>query len=146
MSERGKHAVQELVALARDSILDIRQHLNYYRASVYKAEASHTIRTKIESLRKLIDLMPFQDLDEPLLDYDSERFSSTQFIPGESLFTMQVSRLLLALDQQLEDILDKLKLQEPEQVDYDGTVLTNRDFILSLCRQGSPQWKYFQKF
>ncbi|MFK7873423.1 MAG: hypothetical protein AB8C84_09725 [Oligoflexales bacterium] len=134
--------IRELASLAHEIALDIRQHLNYYRASVYKHEAASLIREKIDSLRSLVDLIPDEAIHEPLRDYDSEQQSSTQLTPGETLFTMQVSRLLNSLEQQLQYAMEKSQ-DSAQNINLD-ILIKEKIKILSLCRQGSHPWQFFK--
>ena len=149
MASRFAHndIVVELVELCEETMLDISQQLNYYRASVYKAETAETIRDRIESLKLIVALLGDDMALEPIRDYEASELHRVMApIPGECSFTYRVNTLLSQLNIHLGETTSRLTATNSPAILrlLASNVIQHRSQILSLCRHGSRQWAFFQ--
>ncbi|MGE0174269.1 MAG: hypothetical protein AB7T49_15840 [Oligoflexales bacterium] len=135
----------ELIELSREVMADIIHQLNYYRASVYKAETAQAIKDRISNLRLIVSLIDNDFLIEPFHDYDATVSNGNiKAVPGECIFSGRVTSLVNSLAEHLE------RYAAPEQSkkslnnkSFANEVHKHRRQILSLCRHGSRQWSFF---
>ena len=145
---RDEDVFGELVELSTDIVTEIRDHLRYYRASVYKHETAAAIKGGIEDLRFILSLIRDDSVDEVMRDYDalSDNPGATA-APGECSFAVRVTSML----GPMSDGLSRLA-ETPAATCVDGsgaervgqTVAENRGQLLRICRNGTRSWSYFQ--
>lgn len=148
MSRYDRHDIlMELIELCRDLKSEILQQLNYYRASVYKNETAELIEAKIEQLRLVASLIGDDELLDAFQDYQVMKKSGSQLVaPGECLLSFRTMRLL----QAVETISAELSNHHPQasredMAKFSQEIRQARPQLLSLCRQGSRQWAFFNR-
>ena len=136
----------ELTELCRDLKDDVLQQLNYYRASVYKEETSRIIEHKIEQLRTIIELTSNAEALDLFADYEATRAcGNLNLAPGECPLSSRIMTLFSQLDSVLEDMVGRLHHEQvTDQWHFSKNIQKNRKKLLSICRQGSRQWAFFQ--
>src|SRR5690606_31519382 len=126
---------------------EIRQQLNYYRASVYKDETSRHISYRVEKLRMITNVMRAEPLLEAFRDHDAEKASGQlAYIPGECSFSSRTTRLLSAVEEASEDLIYQANCRNVQSVPKSlaRNVQKHRLELLKICRQGTRQWAFFQ--
>lgn len=89
----------EIIELCRDFHRELLHELNYYRASVYKVEASQGINRKLDHLRALVDLLNCDEAADFFLDFEASKGNGNLALaPGECLLSWRVTTLLNNLD------------------------------------------------
>lgn len=139
----------EIYDLSREMIADIRNQLNYYRASVYKDETASNIENRIASLHKIVDIVPFKLLLEPFADYYAEKNNNNEFIPGECKLSARVLRLITNLEEVIvklsEEKITGKNLKTADEMEFSRRIYENKNQIISACRPGSRRWSLFHK-
>lgn len=139
--------VIELSELCKDLVGEIRQQLNYYRASVYKDETSRHITYRVEKLRMITNLMRAEPLLEAFRDHDAEKASGHYaYVPGECSFSARTTRLLSTIEEACSDLIYQASCRNVHGVPKSLTrnVQKHRQELLKICRQGTRQWAFFQ--
>ena len=137
----------ELIELCQERMLEIRQQLTYYRASVYKAETANLINGKVEQMRLIGDLFGDLLLQETFDDYESmAKAGAMSVVPGECSFSKRVTLLLGALDGHMTRLSSQIQTRAltTNEADFAETVRKHRNQLLALCRHGSRQWTFFE--
>lgn len=137
----------ELVELCRDLAQDVKQQLNYYRASVYKHESAGFIAKKIEQMRTIAALLDDEWMLEPFKDYEATvTDGNSRAIQGECAFSHRVTTLLASVDDQLASLTRKvpsIAAAAKNPTEFARIVRERRRELLAICRQGSRQWSFF---
>lgn len=143
----SRYVATELIELFRDVANEIRLQLEYYRASVYKNESADIIRTKIAQLKIIGQVLCSAALIECFLDYEATVINGNQRVsPGECLFSSRISALLSTLTQIISEFESKPAHQNIVDVspkEFAKLVQRHRRQLLSMCRQGSDHWSFF---
>lgn len=137
----------ELAELCQELLGEIRGQLNYYRASVYKTETSKYITRKVEQLRLLSDFLADEILLEAFSDHDAHKdMAGMNVAPGECSLSTRTSQLIQAFELQLEQIIEKASLGMREAAPHlnPNRIQRHRKQILSICKQGTRHWAFFQ--
>ena len=138
----------ELIELYRDIKDDIIQQLNYYKASVYKAETAKIIDTKISQLKMLVELTNEPEALDLFHDFEETKTNGNVKIQqGECLLTLRVMHLLMELDKNFSNLGSKLQNSEykaNDSFDFTKQIQRNRRKFLALCKHGSRPWSFFQ--
>ncbi|MBC7659091.1 MAG: hypothetical protein H7249_05220 [Chitinophagaceae bacterium] len=137
--------LMELIELCREIKTEIIQQLNYYRASVYKAETGELIEVKIKHLQTLAELCGNEDLCDAFRDYEEMKRNGWKFvIPGECFLSHRVANLFQSIELMFEVMLQDIHLaNQDDRHQLTKNVIRNRKQLLSICRQGSRQWQFF---
>ncbi len=137
--------MMELIELCRELKSDILQQLNYYRASVYKTETGKVIERKIEQMRIVANLIGAELLTDAFHDYEEMKKSGPLLVaPGECVLSVRVMNLLQACEKIFEDLtLDRQQRQGGDRQQFARNVQKHRRELLSMCRQGTRQWAFF---
>jgi hypothetical protein len=140
--------MSELVELFKDITKDIHLQLDYYRASVYKQETADTIKNKIDQLKLLAQILGNEGLQEAFLDFEATVINGNQkLIPGECFFSARVKNLLGDLSMIVAEV-EKSTLKTTScgagKKEFSKSVQRHRRQLLSMCRQGSDHWSFFQ--
>ncbi len=139
--------VIELSELCQDLMREIRQQLNYYRASVYKSETARHINYRVEKLRMVAKLMRDEVFIEAFRDFDAmKELGASACVAGECSFSTRTSRLLQAFDKRCEFIVQQANNRNTEFISSTlmKDVQRHRRELLSMCRQGTRHWVFFQ--
>ena len=140
----------ELIELCHERMSEVRQQLIYYRASVYKAETSKLIAGKVEQLRLVASFFADLMIHEAFTDYETmSPEGGMNLAPGECPFSLRVTTLLQSLEHRMVRMGQESLSQnvEPEtEAALASAVKAHRSQLLSLCREGSRQWAFFQSF
>ena len=136
----------ELTELLMELIQEIQQELVYYRASVYKSESAKTINKKISQLKLVGKLTGIDSIQESFCDYEATEINGNQrTVPGECSFSARVVTLLSELADQSQITLDQIQdTKDQSNPDMARQVKRHRKQLLSICRQGSRHWSFFQ--
>ncbi len=139
--------MMELIELSQDLKSEILQQLNYYRASVYKSETSVIIEGMIEQLKLLGDLIGDDELQDAFLDYEAMRRNGPMLVaPGECLLSLRTMALLKATDLIFQQLITRqAATASPDTLELSRNIQKHRGQLLSLCRQGSRQWAFFNR-
>jgi hypothetical protein len=137
--------MMELMELCRELKSDIMQQLNYYRASVYKTETAKVIERKIEQMRIVADLIGDELLTDAFHDYEEMKKNSSLLVaPGECVLSMRVMNLLQVCEKICEQLtLERQSRQGGDRQQFARNVQRHRRELLSMCRQGTRQWAFF---
>ncbi len=144
---RYSDILAELIELSSDICGGIRLQLNYYRATVYKADISNTIDRKIEALRVVASLSGEDGLKEPLADFDAMKENAhLHYVPGECSFAIRVTQLLKNTEEglaELEDTISTEHYYRRHNFDFSKKIHRNKRKLASLCRRGTRQHVFF---
>lgn len=132
--------VFELLELCEDLLTSIDRQLLYYRASVYKEETVATIGKEINRLRHMLALFGDENLLEPLADYQAMNQHNLKLSPGECSFSRRIAILIANTRKQLQRYTHN---GHPHNL-TSSHIRGQRDYLLSLCPQGSRQWNFFR--
>ena len=142
----GRDILFELIELLMELIQDVQQELVYYRASVYKSESAKTINKKISQLKLVGKLTGIDAIYDSFCDFEATEINGNQVtIPGECSFSTRVVRLLADLTVHYQETVNQI--QETRSLtnpDMTRQVKRHRKQLLSICRQGSRHWSFFQ--
>lgn len=132
----------ELAELGTELLQEIRQELQYHRASVYKNETSKRINDRVDRLKVLAKVLGDDLLDESLADFDAMAASAGLYAaPGECTLTTRCSHLLGDAEQILREF-QRRATQRRGVISDDllKTIQTHRRALIAVCRQGSRSW------
>jgi len=139
--------VIELGELCQDLMREIRQQLNYYRASVYKTETAKHIHYRVEKLRMITRLTNDEGLLEAFRDFDAmKKLGASACVAGECSFSTRTSRLLQSFDKRCDFIVQQANNRNVEFISATliRDVQRHRRELLQMCRQGTRHWVFFQ--
>lgn len=140
--------LSELVELSTEIIREIRHHLFYYNASVYKNDLASNIKRKVSNLRLVIEMSAQEDLVECFRDHDAMLENGPmQTAPGECAFAARTSRLVMSLEPALKDIDALLKSKYRAKIDVremSRRISKRRRDLVNVCKHGSRHRAFFQ--
>ena len=138
----------ELLELGHERIIDLRQLLLYYRASVYKGETAQHISGTLDHLRLLSTLIGDELLLDSWRDDDAvvAAAKGSEPIPGECSLSRRLAGLTAALEAHFDRIgrLLASRSLDVESLPLADTVRLYRNQLLAICRAGSRPWRFFE--
>lgn len=139
---RYSDLVLELAELSRDIKEDLQQRLRYYRASVYKLDASKPINERVDQLRAIFDILADDELLEAMADHDAIMEHGPQMLSaGECSVTARISVLLSGMDQSLASLVRKYgHSQSQVRTETIQALHRHRSTLKNICREGSRSW------
>lgn len=140
--------LNEMVELSSEIIREIRHHLFYYNASVYKNDLAYNIKRRVDNLRLVIELTGQDDLCEFFRDHDAMIENGYfQAAPGECAFAARTNLLVTGLDGALKDFDLALKSKYRHRIDtskLSHELRRKRRDLISICKNGSRHKAFFQ--
>jgi hypothetical protein len=136
--------ILELAELSKEVSGEIGQQLTYYRVSVYKNETAALIKDRIDNLKVIASLFCDEMILEPFSDYDATVSNGNVYTaPGECAFSARVGSLLKAFSEAMEKVQNGCHQDGQNDKSLASGIQKHRRKILSLCKQGTRQWAFF---
>ncbi len=100
---RSIETVYELIDLASEIILNVKQQLAYYKVSVYKNEEVSKINDNVEELRQIVDVIQDDRMQEAFRDYQATAEHYEINPSGESCFYVRTLKLVSVMGEILRN-------------------------------------------
>lgn len=137
----------EMIDLCQHLLGELRHHLSYFKASVYKVEAQEFIDSKIQILAILLQILGDEHSKDLLDDFCAVSSPMPHSPPGECSFSLKLGILLSGLDEALKKFYNQITLKatamtSPDQLTQ--SIRQNKCSILKVCKEDSKQYEIFQ--
>ncbi len=141
---RSIETVYELIDLASEIILNIKQQLAYYKVSVYKNEEASKINDNVEELRQIVDVIQDDRMQEAFMDYEATAEHYEINPSGESCFYVRTLKLVSVMDEILRNYNISCMKDETEELNMSQALNYQNKRKSLLSRYRRPPRSFFQ--